>query len=123
MRGFIVNIVATAIGFYVADFLIDGITVSQTGDAGSNIISLLVIAFIFGLINALIKPIVSLFSLPITILTLGLFALIINAGMLMLTDYFSADLTVDGWIAAILGSIVISIISSVVGGFFGRDED
>jgi putative membrane protein len=82
------------------------------------------VAFIFGIINALIKPIVSLLSLPITNMTLGLFALIINAGMLMLTEYFSGGrLSVDGWIPAIIGSIVISIVSAVVGGLFSDKDD
>ncbi len=53
-----------------------------------------------------------------------LFALIINAGMLMLTEFFSGGrLTVDGWIPAILGSIVISIVSAVVGAFFKDGDD
>jgi putative membrane protein len=124
MRGFIVNLIASAIALYVADYLLDGIRLAQGGDTQSNIVTVLIVAFIFGLINALIKPIISLLSLPITILTLGLFALIINAAMLMLAGFFSGGrLTVDGWITAILGSIIISIVSTIVGSLLSDKDD
>ena len=123
MRGFIVSLIATAIALWVADMFVPGINLALGGGTQSSIVTLLIVAFIFGLINALIKPIISLLSLPITILTLGLFALIINAAMLMLTEFFSGGrLTVDGWIPAILGSIVISIVSAVVGMFFSDSD-
>lgn len=86
----------------------------------TEILGILVVAIVFGLVNALIRPIVRLFSLPITILTLGLFTLVINTLMLLLTALLVGDLlSIDGgffqqllW--AFLGSIVISIISAVL---------
>lgn len=81
---------------------------------------LFVVAVIFGLVNAFIRPIVEFFSLPITFLTLGLFGLVINAGMLLLTARMTEYLTFSshnigafGW--AIVASIIISTISGVVG--------
>ena len=73
----------------------------------------------FGVINAFIKPIISFISCPLTILTLGFFALIINAAMLGLTawiaDWFDLAFEVDGFIAAFLGALVISIITTLLG--------
>jgi putative membrane protein len=124
MRSGIGSFVATAVALYVTAYFVPGITLREGGDAFSTIGTVLFVALIFGLVNALIKPIVSLLSLPVTILTLGLFALIINAAMLMLTSYLAGDnFNVEGWIPAIIGSIVISIVSAVVGSLLGGSED
>ena len=85
---------------------------------------LLLVAAIFGLVNTFVRPILRIFTLPITILTLGLFLLVINALMLLLTGAISNELnlglTVGDFLAALLGSIVISIVgmllSAVIGG-------
>jgi putative membrane protein len=79
-----------------------------------NLLALAVVAAIFGIVNTLIKPILFLLTLPLTILTLGLFALVVNALMLMLTDALSSSYTVDGFWAALLGSILISIVSTAL---------
>ena len=85
-----------------------------------SIVALLILGLIFGIVNAIIKPIVSLLTLPLTILTLGLFALVVNALMLMLTSAFSPSYAVDGFFAALLGSIVISILSTVLNRFIRK---
>lgn len=116
MRSGLGSFIATAVALYAAAYIIPGITLQQGGDTLSNIGTVLFVALIFGIINALIKPIISLLSLPITILTLGLFMLVINAAMLRLTGWLAgASFSVDGWIPAILGSIVISIVGTFVG--------
>ena len=88
-----------------------------------------IIAIVFGLVNAYIKPIVKALSFPLTLLTLGLISFLINAAMLLLAAWISTDLldlhftiakfpptfSGDALIAAILGSIVISIVSTVLG--------
>lgn len=118
MRSAIGSLIATAIALYAAAMFVPGISLQQSGNMVSDIGTVLFVALIFGIINALIKPIISLLSLPITILTLGLFMLVINAAMLMLTSFVAgAAFNVDGWIPAILGSIVISIVGAVVGMF------
>jgi putative membrane protein len=89
-----------------------------------DLVGILIVAIIFGLVNALIRPIISLFSLPITILTLGLFTLVINTIMFLITAGLAGDLLsiqADGllqrlWIA-FLGSILISIVSMILSWF------
>ena len=75
----------------------------------------LVVAFVFGLVNALLKPIVLLFSLPFLLLSLGLFTFVVNGVMLMVTAGLTDALSVSGLWAAVLGSLVISIVSTILG--------
>lgn len=123
MRSAIGSLIATAIALYAAAYFVPGINLQQSGNMVSDIGTVLFVALVFGIINALIKPIISLLSLPITILTLGLFMLVINAAMLMLTSFVAgAAFNVEGWIPAILGSIVISIVGALVGMFLSDGE-
>lgn len=79
---------------------------------------LLVVAFIFGLINTFLRPILRIVTLPITLMTLGLFLLVLNALLLMLTGAISAELDlgfqVADFVAALLGSVVISLVGFVL---------
>ena len=106
------RLLATAAAFWVATQIVPGI--SHTG----SIIALLGVAIVFGVVNALIAPVVMLFALPFILLTLGLFALVINALMLMLTSWLAGALNlgfhVDGFVPAFFGSLVISIVSALV---------
>ena len=119
----VIGILVNAIALWVAVQIVPGL------DFVGEIWKLLVVAVIFGLINAFIKPILVIFSLPITVITLGLFLLVINALLLMLTGWISGQLdlgfTVADFWAALLGSIVISlagmVLSFVVGRLSGRD--
>ncbi|HEX8905835.1 MAG TPA: phage holin family protein [Longimicrobiaceae bacterium] len=89
--------------------------------------TLLVVALIFGLVNALIRPIVKSLACGLVVLTLGLAIFIINALMLLLTGYlsrhFGYDFTVDGFVPALLGSVVISLVSWVLSMFLVDDDD
>ena len=114
MKNFLVKTIANAGALAVAVWLLDKITL--TGDStGKKIGTLIIVALIFGLVNFLVKPIVKLFSLPLLILTLGLFTLIVNALMLLLTSWFADKLDlsfhVDGFWTAVLGGLIISIVS------------
>jgi len=86
--------------------------------------SLVAAAAIFALVNAFIKPLADLIGLPVTCLTLGLFHLVINAGMLAftvwLTGQFEFDLELDGFIAAFLAAMLISFVSTLLSAFIGR---
>ena len=86
--------------------------------------SLLAMAAIFGVINALIKPVAQLVGLPITCLTLGLFALVINAAMLALAAWiaglFGLEVTIDGFLAAFLAALLVSVVSWLLSWFVGR---
>ena len=121
MRGFIVGTIATAITFAIVAYLLPQI------DYGDSIPGLIVVALIAGVVNGLIKPVVKLLSLPLTMMTLGLFGLVINAILLLLIAWladllgvtftvggFPPDLSVDALIAAIIGGIAISIVGSIV---------
>ncbi len=114
MKNFVVKTIANAGALAVAVWLIDKITL--TGDStGKKIGTLLLVALIFGLVNFVVKPIVKLLSLPLLILTLGLFTLVVNALMLLLTswlaDRFDLSFHVEGFWTAVLGGLIISIVS------------
>ena len=79
-------------------------------------------AVVMGLVNAIIKPILTLLTLPLTVLTLGLFLLVVNAISLGLVGYFTPGFTINGFLPAILGSIVLSLVSWVIDQFFGSNE-
>jgi putative membrane protein len=96
-----------AVALWVAARVVDGIELPE------EILSVLLVAAVFGLVNALIKPLVFVLSLPVVLLSLGLFTIVINALMLMLTDWLMDSLTVSGFWAALLGSLLISIVSLI----------
>ena len=113
----VVRLLAGAVALAVAAGLIDGISVGPGTDS-ERVLTLLAVAAIFGLVNAIVRPIVRLISLPLFILTLGLFTFVVNALMLMLTawigDQFDLAFEVDGFWAALLGALVISVVTFVI---------
>ncbi len=111
MTKFIVRLAINAVALWVASLLVGGIQLT------SNFGGLLVVVIVFGLINALIRPVLQILSLPITLLTLGIFALVINAGMLLLTAALTSGLAVNGFWAAFWGSIIIAIVSTLLSQF------
>ena len=121
---FLVRLVVNALALAAAAWLFDGISVGGADD-GDRVLTLLIVALIFGLVNAFVAPVIKLVSLPFIILTLGLLLLVINALMLLLTsrlaEAFDLDFTVDGFWAAVLGSIVISIVGAVLNGLLQDD--
>ena len=84
--------------------------------------SALIFAVVLGLLNLIVKPIISLFSLPITILTLGLFSLVINAIIVLIADYFIDGIQIDGFWWALIFSVALSIITSVLESIFISKE-
>lgn len=125
---FLIRVLVNALALAAAAWIVGGIEISGLGDnLTGTVFSYLIVGLIFGLINALVRPIVSLFSLPITCLTLGLFTVIINALMLMLTSWVSqftpVRLTIETfWWDAIVGTLIISIVSAVLGLFVGKER-
>ena len=122
------RILATALATALAVWLVPGI--SLTADTTANkALTLLAVAVILGVVNAVVKPFTQAVSACLIVLTLGLFLLVINALMLMLmlTSWLSGQVGlgfhVDGFFAALLGSIVISLVSSVVAGLLGAGRD
>ena len=117
----IVWLAVNALALGVAIWLFDGITLSGSSDT-DQFVKLVIVGAIFGVINMIVRPIVNLLSLPLIILTLGLFLIVVNALMLLLTSKISESIDlgfhVDGFWTAVWGSIVISISSMVLGAIF-----
>lgn len=101
----LLQIVLNGVAVLIAAYLVPGIT--YTGD----LVHLLVVGLVIGLINLIVKPIVSFFALPLIVLTLGLFYLVINGLMLWLAAYFLDDLQVAGCLPAILGGLVVAVFN------------
>ena len=114
---FLIRVVVNALALAVACWIFDDIYVSGTGM--DEVWTLLGVGVIFGLVNAIIAPVVKLLSLPFIVLTLGLLLFVINALMLLLTgwiaDQIGLDFHVDGFWTAVWGAIVISIASAIFG--------
>ena len=125
MLRFVVKTLINAAAIWVATAIVTGITLTS-GDWQHKTLTVILVAVIFGVVNFVIKPIVKLFSLPLFFLTLGLITFVINALMLWLTSWasgkLSLDFHVDGFVPALLGSLIISVVAWALHLVF-RDED
>jgi putative membrane protein len=112
----IVQLLINAGALYVAVLLVSGLDFAFEPEMAW--LKFLLVAFIFGLVNTFVRPVLRILTLPITLMTLGIFLIIINALMLLLTGAISAELdlglTVADFIAALLGAIVISVVGFVL---------
>lgn len=112
--GILIRVVLNAVAVWVATLIVGGVDVT-TDSTGKKIATLVVVGAILGLVNATIKPVAKLFSLPLLILTLGLFALVINGLLFWLTaaisDALGAPFHVDGFWAGFWGALVVSVVS------------
>jgi putative membrane protein len=120
---FIISWIVTAVAVGAAVWIVPGITVS----GANSTIAVVAIALILSLINVSLKPILQTLSIPITVLTLGIFYVIVNALLLELAAWiaggiFGSGITIDGFGSAFLGSIIISIVSAIVNGIIGKKE-
>ncbi|WP_406284433.1 phage holin family protein [Embleya sp. NBC_00896] len=125
MKNLFIKLVVNALAIWFASWLVHGIDLAEGESTGTRIKTLLVVALIFGIVNAIIKPVVKLFSLPLFVLTLGLITFVINALMLWLTEWISNKLDlefhIDGFWTALLGALVISIVSWFLSLVLDRD--
>lgn len=134
MRNLGLRILINAAALVVTSLIIPGIHLPKAPGAG-DWVALIVIALIFALINSFLKPIVKLVSLPVTLVTLGLFGLVINAGLLLFLAWicglvgldfsisgFPPDFSLNAIWTAFLAGIVISIVASILSRVFDRDE-
>jgi putative membrane protein len=117
MKNLIIRLLANAVALAVATWIVSGITL-EGATTSRRIVTLLIVAAIFGVVNAVVRPIVKLLSLPFIILTLGLLIFVINAAMLLLTSWITGKLDVqfhvDGFWAALLGSLVITVVGMLL---------
>jgi putative membrane protein len=129
---FLTWLLTTAAGVAVATWLFDGIYFTGHYSSGQEeiqhkILPLLLVALILGIISNFVRPVVTFFSIPFIILTLGLFLLVINALMLMLTAWIAGQVSigfhVDGFWNALGGSIVITLVNWGTAAILKKDDD
>ncbi|MDH3512645.1 MAG: phage holin family protein [Gammaproteobacteria bacterium] len=106
MAGFLVRTLITALGLWLADAILPGIAIETPG-------TLILAALLMGLVNALVRPIAIVLTFPITMVTLGLFLLVINAAMFGLVAAFLEGFRVSGFFAALFGWLIVSFTSMV----------
>ena len=112
MRGFLIRAAVVALGLWLASQIVPGVEIRSTG-------SLIAAALLLGVVNAFVRPILVILTLPITLLTLGLFLLVINGLMIELVSHFLKGFVVDGLWPAILTALVVSVTSWLMSGFIG----
>jgi putative membrane protein len=112
MAGFLLRLLVAALGLWLAAAWVPGIEVR-------GVWTLLGAALLLGLVNAIVRPLLVLLTLPITVLTLGLFLLVINAGMLALVAWVFDDFTIAGFWPALLGAIIVGLTGWLASWFIG----
>jgi len=110
--GFLIRLGITALGLWLASKLVPGIEFTGTG-------ALLAAALLLGIVNAVVRPLAVFFTLPVTVLTLGLFLLVVNAAMLSLVAALLDGFRVTGFFPALFGSIVVSLTSWIGSWYVG----
>lgn len=112
MRGFVVRLLITALGLWVADQLLSGITITGTG-------ALIISALLLGVVNAVIRPIILILTLPLTVLTLGFFVLVVNGISLAIAAWLVPGFHVAGLWSATIGAIVVGLTGWAASAFIG----
>lgn len=115
MRSLLIGLVVNMLALAITAYVLPGIHVP------SNLLTLAVIALVFGVVNAIVKPILTLLSLPFIVVTLGLFLLILNGFMLVVTDFLT-PLDIDNFWWAVLGAVILSIVGSLLNLFVSEPE-
>lgn len=103
----LISFLINATSLWIVTLIVPGVSVSSTETLAIAAVSL-------GIVNALIRPVVQLISLPLSIITFGVFALIVNGLMLMLAAWFVPGFVVDGLLPAIIGAIILSLVSAIL---------
>lgn len=117
---FLIRLLATAAALWVAVALVPGISYE------GGVLGLLGVALVFGVVNAVIRPILKLLTCPLVVLTLGLFVFVLNAFLLWLTaeiaQAFGIGFGVDGFLAALIGALIVGIVSTILNLFVGKKD-
>jgi len=114
MKRFLIQWLVIALALWVTAYILPGVHVESTQ-------ALAIAAIVLGLVNALVRPILTILTLPVTILTLGLFYLLVNGFAFFLATKLVPGFSTSSYWWAVLGALVVSIISSFVGGFLDSD--
>ena len=112
--GFLFKVIVTGIAAYLAAWLLPGVNIA---DAKTT----LLVALVLALLNTFIKPILVVLTIPLTVLTLGLFLIVINIIIVYLATAIVPGFTVDGWLSALLFSLVVAFVSWILEGIASRD--
>ncbi len=125
LKGLLIRVGSTAVAFWLATLLIPGISL-DSDSATETVITLVLVAVIFGVVNAVLQPIIKTVGCGFYILTLGLIAIVVNGLLFLLTSVIADQLDlpfhVDGfWPAAVLGALFVSLVTWVLGLIFDRD--
>jgi len=114
---FVVRVLVIAVSLWVATVLVDGIELDGSSTS-ARVGTLLVVALIFGVVNAVVKPVIKLIGCPLYVLTLGLIGLVVNALLFLLvgwlSDTFGLAFTVDGFWSGFWGAIIVAIVGFVL---------
>ncbi len=117
---FLIRLLITAVALWAAERLVPGI------EHSGSWLSLIGVALVFGVVNAVIRPVLLLLTCPLVLLTLGLFIFVLNALMLWLTGALSNALnlgfTVDGFLPALVGALIVGIVSTVLNIMVGEER-
>ena len=115
MGKFFAKTIATAVAVLFAAYILKGVHVDST-------VTALIVAVVLGLLNSFIKPILIILTIPITIVTLGLFLLVINIIIVKWAAGLVPGFTVDGWFTALIFSLVVSFVSSIIEAIIGTNK-
>ena len=122
---FLIRLVVNAVAIWLTSLFLSGVSLTES-EGWDQVLVVGVVGLVFTLVNLIVKPIVSLFALPLTIITLGLFTLVINALMLLLTSWLTSftdwGLFVDGFWWALLAALIVSIITGVLNAVLGSGK-
>lgn len=116
---FLIKVLVNAVALWITSRILDGIVFEDDSSTTAYVLTIAAVGLIFGVLNAVIKPILFVLSLPVLVLTLGLFTFILNAVMLSLTSWvagwFDLGFHVDSfWWDAVLGALIITIVSMIL---------
>ncbi|MBO0898818.1 phage holin family protein [Cellulomonas sp. zg-ZUI199] len=125
--GFVVRVLINGVAIWLATLILPGLVIVGGETTTQTVGIILAVALVFGIVNAIVKPVVALLSLPLYILTLGLFTLVVNALMLLLTEWITEQtswgLRINDFGTAVLGALIISIVSFVLSSMTSSDRD
>ncbi|MEU7994311.1 phage holin family protein [Micromonospora sp. NPDC049060] len=125
LKGLLIRLGSTALAFWLATLLIPGITL-ESASAGEAVVTLVLVAVIFGVVNAVLQPIIKTVGCGFYLLTLGLIALVVNGLLFLLTSWIADQVGlpfhVDGfWPEAVLGALFVGIVTWILGAVLDRD--
>ncbi|TSE08165.1 phage holin family protein [Aquimarina algiphila] len=112
---FLLKLILSAVAVIVLAKILPGVGVD-------SYVSSLIVALVLAILNSIVKPILVILTLPATVITLGLFLLVINAAIILLADYFISGFSVNGWLWALIFSVLLSVFQSILHSILKKDK-